>query len=159
MSWFVNCKIKCSWPITSRTLNLVQNYLQNSKHRTKNCTSYSLWEEIFSGVSPGSIMGPLLFNIFLYDLFWTIESNYFAIYADDTTPYVTGKKAKEIVSKIKAITQKIFTWFVQNKMKANLNKCSLLISINDAFNSKISETVILNLNSKRLLGVTFDFNL
>ena len=106
MSWFINLKIKCLWPITSRTLNLVQNYLQNCKHRTKNCTSYSLWEEIFSGVLQGSIMGPLLFNIFLYDLFWTIESNYFAIYADDTTPYVTGKKAKGIVSKIKAITQK-----------------------------------------------------
>ena len=104
-------------------------------------------------------MGPLLFNIFLYDLFWTIESNYFAIYADDTTPYVTGKNVKEIVSKIKAISQKVFTWFAQNKMKVNLNKCNLLISINDAFESKISETVILNSNSKKLLGVTFDINL
>ena len=43
-------------------------------------------------------------------------------------------------------------------MKANLNKHSLLLGINDAFNSKISETVIPNSNSKKLLGVTFDIN-
>ena len=41
-------------------------------------------------------------------------------------------------------------------MKANLNNCHLLFSITDAFNFKISETVIRNSNSKKLLGVTFD---
>ena len=40
-------------------------------------------------------------------------------------------------------------------MKANLNKCHLLLSITDAFNFQISETVIRNSNSKKLLGVTF----
>ena len=41
-------------------------------------------------------------------------------------------------------------------MKANLNKCHLLLSTTDAFNFEISETVIRNSNSKKLLGVTFD---
>ena len=41
-------------------------------------------------------------------------------------------------------------------MKANLNNCHLLFSITDAFNFEISETVIRNSNSKKLLGVTFD---
>ena len=72
-------------------LKLVHNYLQNRKQRTKNGTAYSLWEEIFSGVPQGSILGPLLFNMFLCDLFLTIEGNYFTNYADDTTPYVIGK--------------------------------------------------------------------
>ena len=44
-------------------------------------------------------------------------------------------------------------------MKANLNKCHLLLSITDAFNFEISETVIRNSNSKKLLGVTFDYKL
>ena len=101
-------------------------------------------------------MGPLLFNIFLCDLFLTIEGNYFTNYADDTTPYVIGNNAEEVVSELKAITQKLFTWFAQNEMKANLNKCHLLLSTTDAFNFEISETVIRNSNSKKLLGVTFD---
>ena len=41
-------------------------------------------------------------------------------------------------------------------MKANLNKCHLLLSVTDSFNFEISETVIRNSNSKKLLGVTFD---
>ena len=75
-------------------LKLVHNYLQNRKQRTKNGTAYSLWEEIFSGVPQGSILGRLLFNIFFYDLFLTIEGHYFTNYADDTTPYVNGNNAE-----------------------------------------------------------------
>ena len=101
-------------------------------------------------------MGPLLFNIFLRNLFLTIEGNYFTNYADDTTPYVIGNNAEEVVSELKAITQKLFIWFTQSEMKANLNKCNLLLSITDALNFEISETVICNSNSKKLLGVTFD---
>ena len=59
-------------------------------------------------------------------------------------------------TKLKAITKKLFTWFAQNEMKANLNKCHLLLITTDAFNFKISETIIRNSNSKKLLGgVTF----
>ena len=86
----------------------------------------------------------------------TIEGNNFTNYADDTTPYVIGNNAEEVVSKLKAITQKLFAWFTQNEMKADLNKCHLLLSNTDVFNFEISETVIRNSNSKKLLGVTFD---
>ena len=140
-------------------LKLVHNYLQNHKQRTKNGTAYRLWEETFLGVSQGSILGPLLFNIFLCYLFLTIEGNYFTNYADDTTSYVIGNNADEVVSELKAITQKLFIWFTQNEMKANFNKCHLLLSITDAFNFEISGTAIRNSNSKKLLGVTFDNNL
>ena len=43
----------------------------------------------------------------------TIEGNNFTNYADDTTPYVIGNNAEEVVSELKAITQKLFTWFTQ----------------------------------------------
>ena len=138
------------------TLKLVHNYLQNGKQKTKTGTAYSLWQEIFSGAPQGSILGPLLFNIFLCNLFLTIEGKCFTNYVDNTTSYVIGNNAEEVESELKAITQKLFTWFAQNEMKANLNKCHLLLSTTDAFNFEISETVIRNSNSKKLLGVTFD---
>ena len=53
-------------------LNLIQNYLANRKQRTKINDSYSPWSDILFGVPQGSILGPLLFNIFLSDLFFIL---------------------------------------------------------------------------------------
>ena len=132
------------------------DYLQNRKQITKIGSFYSRWEKIVLGVPQGSILGPLLFNIFLCDLFLSIENNYFTNYAADTTPYVTGNNPDEVVSELKDITEKLFTWFSQNEMKANLGKCHMLLSSTESLNFQISETVIHNWQSKKLLGVTCD---
>ena len=58
---------------------------------------------------------------------------------------------QEVVFKLKAITKKLFTWFAQNEMKANLNKSHLLLSTTDVFNLYI-KTIIRNSKSKKLLG-------
>ena len=71
-------------------LKAIQDYLQNRKQRTKIGRSYSSWEDITSGITQSSILGQLLFNMFLCDLFHEYQNNYFANYADDTTPYIVG---------------------------------------------------------------------
>ena len=69
-------------------LKLVHNYLSNRKQRTKINSTYSSLLEIIIGVPQGSILGPLLFNIFLIDLFFIIEDADIASYADGNTPCV-----------------------------------------------------------------------
>ena len=69
---------------------MIQDYLLNQKQRTKIGSSYSTWEKIISGVPQGSILGRLLFNIFLIDLFLEHEGYCFTNYADDTTPCVVA---------------------------------------------------------------------
>ena len=54
-------------------LKLIYSYLANRKQRTKINSSYSSWEEILFGVPQGSILGPLLFNIFLCDMFFVLS--------------------------------------------------------------------------------------
>ena len=67
----------------------------------------------------------LLFNMFLCDLFPSLENKCFTNYADDTDPYVAGKNSEEEVSKLKELTQKKES---QNEKKANLSKCHMLLS-------------------------------
>ena len=59
-------------------LRLIHSYLTNRKQRTKVNLSYSLWEDILFGVPQGSILGPLLFNIILSDLFFIMNETDFA---------------------------------------------------------------------------------
>ena len=79
-------------------LKLVHNYLSNRKQRTKTNSTYSSFLEIIFGIPQGSILGPLLFNIFLIDLFFIIEDTDIASYADDNTPYVIADNIDGLLS-------------------------------------------------------------
>ena len=63
---------------------------------------------------------------------------------------MTDKKVK------KELEHTYVTWFSENEMKANLGKCHMLLSSTESLNFQISETVIHNSQSTKLLGVTFD---
>ena len=73
------------------SLKLLNCYLHNRRKRVKINNFYSSWAEILFGVSQGSILGPILFNIFLSDLFLLIKNKDVANYADDATPYKQGE--------------------------------------------------------------------
>ena len=70
------------------SLNIVQDYLSNRKQRAKEDSFYSSWEAILFGVLQGSILGPLLFNKFMCDMFLILKPTYFTGYAHDSTPFV-----------------------------------------------------------------------
>ena len=109
------------------TLKLIHSYLK-TKQRTKFDSTCSSWEEILSGVPQGSILGPSLFNIFLYDLFYSMNETDFASYADENTPYVTGDSLEGVINSLENVSIKLFKWFADNQMKANKDKCHHLIS-------------------------------
>ena len=109
-------------------LRLVQNYLSNRKQRTKINTEYSSWEEILFGVPQGSILGPLLFNIFLCDLFLIMNNTELASYADDNTPYAVGNNIEELIVKLQNASKTLFQWFSDNQMKSNPDKCNFICS-------------------------------
>ena len=68
------------------SLRLMHSYLTDRYQRVKINNSYSFRSLIKHGVSQGSILGPILFNMFLFDMFFMIDKIDFASYADDNTP-------------------------------------------------------------------------
>ena len=139
-----------------KSLKLMDSYLRNRKQRVKLCNSYSSWEEIIFGVPQGSILGPLLFNIFICDLFLFVTDSDIASYADDNTPYVSANKPEEVIVKLEKVSVNLLKWFKNNGMKVNTEKCHLLLSLNNDLNANIGETIIKCSNDEKLLGVTID---
>ena len=82
------------------SLKLIHSYLSNRKQRVKINGRYSSWSEILFGVPQGSILGPLLFNIFICDMFYFLEDFDISNYADDSTPYLAGKSAEFVVNNL-----------------------------------------------------------
>ena len=63
-----------AYGFTLPTLNLIQHYLSNRKQIAKINSSYNEWVEIISRDPQGSVLGPLLFNIFLADLYFSLST-------------------------------------------------------------------------------------
>ena len=90
-------------------LRFIHSYLKSRMQRTKINSEYSSWEEILFGVPQGSILGPLLFNIFLCDLFLIMENIDIASYADDNTPYTAGNSMEEVIQKLENAAKNDFS--------------------------------------------------
>ena len=148
-----------AYGIDTPGLNLLLSYLSNRKQRTKVNSSYSDWYDIIRGVPQGSILGPLLFNLFINDLFLFVEKTNICNFADDNTIYRCDKDLDIVLEDLQYDMKILLNWFKINSMKPNPKKFQFMIL------GKTSRLpVILNINHIKiresqkvvLLGLTID---
>ena len=120
---------------------------------------YSPWGDIKCGVPQGSILGPLLFNVFICDLFMFMPNQNIANYADDNTPYSAKNNMNEVILELQYSGEVLFSWLKNNCMKANADKSHLLLSQTEQINTQIYGEDIINTKCEKLLGVKVDSKL
>ena len=124
---------------------------------------YSSWGKLEQGVPQGSILGPLLCNIFLNDIFYSLAEVSLYNFADDITISVTAKNTDELLQLAKIKTKKCLDWFKSNEMIANPSNFQAIT--NDSKDKSINEFetdqefAIKIEKNVTLLGVQIDENL
>ena len=139
------------------------SYLKNRKQRVRLNNTYSKWVDILFGAPQGSILSPLLFNIFLCDLFLFLHDIPVANYADDNTPYCTRLKISDVLIKLENAAETLLQWFkdrMKNRMKAYPDKYhSLINNTKESFQVKIRNETVSNSQYEKLLGIKVDHEL
>jgi hypothetical protein len=99
----------------------IAKYLLDRKQRVKAGDRTTAWKEVEAGVIQGSVLGPILFIIFLSDIEEYLPSNIKAPkYADDILTYCISKKGEE--NRIQEAAEAVLKWTKDNKMKLNIKK-------------------------------------
>ena len=147
------------YDLSEDAVTFVHSYLKRRKQGIKINDIESAFQIILSGVTQSSILGPILFNIFINDLFLFIKDVELANFADDNTIYAT-RNNKELIKVLEKETKSATDWFKINDMIVNPDKFQAMIISYDKKENKhdlnINIPIISSVDFVILLGTEID---
>ena len=118
-------------------INWIEEYLRNRKQRVKTMSHTAEWKQVEAGVIQGSVLGPILFIIFLADINEYIPEGIIAPkYADDILTYSISKDNNN--QKIQEAVNGVEKWSKENQMKLNTKKTQVMSINNKASNEAVT---------------------
>jgi hypothetical protein len=125
-----NCQHMVFCHIQSLSSSLIS---QNRKQQIKINNVLSSWADIHKGVPQGSIMEPLLFNVFINDIFSVVKHGSLYNYADDNTLSFCSPHYDNLITAMQTDSIQLIEWFNVNKMQANPEKFQVLAAGNKTY--------------------------
>ena len=123
-----------AYGISDQALSLLQSYLSNGFQRSIVKVSVSSWNKVMTRIPQGSILGPLLYNILLRDIFLFISECQLSNYANDNLLYKSGKNMRMIKNDPEMNFMILHRWFYEDHTVLNSGKChSVVIGDEDPF--------------------------
>ena len=140
------------------------SYLKRRRQNVKINNVFSVFQILLSGVPQGSILGPILFNIFINDLFLWIEEASLHNFADDNTLSAFAISIKELIRILENDSEIAIKWFKENGMSVNpekfhgiiLNRCGRYPELHKMNFSGFEITTEKIVN---LLGINIDYKI
>lgn len=145
--------------IHSNVLRWFQSYLSNRYQYVSIKSKKSTPSLISTGVPQGSILGPILFLIYINDLGNACNSLNYVQFADDTTLFMAGKNLADLNNKVNSDLNNIFKWLCANKLSLNVSKTKYMVISNMPscnVSIKIQDQVLDCVSNIKFLGVILD---
>ena len=115
------------------------------------------WRKIIAGVPHGSLLGALLFNLFLYDILSSLQKADLGNYADDSTLYAYNKNLETVICNLRQEFSILSNWFYGNQL--NPGKCHFMffgVKENEQFDMICNDITLKHNSHEKLLGKTID---
>ena len=159
----LECKLQ-KYGINGIELSWFSSYLTNTTQKVICNNNLSKTCKISIGVPQGSILGPILFLLFINDLTQFSGLSHCNLFADDALFYVHGRDIEIINCKLQSSLDTIADWYKRNKLSLNVKKSNVMLihckkNIQDKIDVSVNQNKLVKLEHVKYLGLHIDSKL